>query len=80
MKEYKYKVYFRLKKNKKVKIVDVLCGFTQKELDESELDHETMIVHEGLKYVLEFEGIDMDTSIRYLMHEQLQNKPIHEIL
>ncbi|MEC1772844.1 hypothetical protein [Schinkia azotoformans] len=72
MNEYKFKVYFKLQKlNNRTKIVDVICGFTQQELDESELSHEEMIVHEGLKYVLEFEGIDLNTSIRYLMHEKL---------
>lgn len=71
MEEYKFKVYFRLMKNKKVRIVDVICGFTQKDLDKSELSNEEMIVHEALKYVLEFEGIDFNTSIRYFMHEKL---------
>lgn len=80
MKEYKFKVYFRMERNKKVKIVDVLCGFTQKDLDESELSHEEMIVHEGLKYVLEFEGIDMNTSIRYLMHEKFEKSLLNNPL
>ncbi|MEC1768276.1 hypothetical protein [Schinkia azotoformans] len=80
MEEYKFKVYFRLMKNKKVRIVDVICGFTQKDLDKSELSHEEMIVHEGLKYVLEFEGIDFNTSIRYLFHEKFEESLLHEPL